>query len=242
VPAAAWTAGNGLKHRVQNRETLIISDHDPRLDAILSDNDRRRRRVFEGAGVASSWTLELPRDVNDLDYDAITDVRLTFSYQARYDPDLRARVLADLASLPALHERQRPLPLRWLFPDAFFSFYETGVLTFELDPSWFARSERDPKMLSVGLLAVTTPPARRDGIVLQVKAPGTAAAKVTTSADGTVDAAKLGGVAGKPATGAFRIELNAADNPAWVTPPGNLDLEAIDNLAVILGYSFTPRV
>jgi hypothetical protein len=242
VPSASWTNGNGLKHRVQNRETLIISDHDPRLDAILTDTDRRRRRVFEGAGVASSWTLELPRDVNDLDYDAITDVRLTFSYEARYDHDLHDRVLADLAALPALRERQRPLPLRWLFPDAFFSFYDTGVLTFRLDPQWFARSELNPKMLSLGLLVVTTPRARREDIVLKVKAPGTAEASVTTAADGTIDPADLSGVAGKSATGDFRIELDGADNPTWVTPEGKLELDAIDNAAVILGYSFTPRV
>jgi hypothetical protein len=242
VPSAAWTTGNGLKHRIQNRETLIISDHDPRLDAILTDPDRRRRRVFEGAGVASSWTLELPRNVNDLDYDAITDVRLTFSYEARYDRALHDRVLAELAALPALDERQRPLPLRWLFPDAFFSFYDTGVLTFELDPLWFPRSELDPKMLSLGLLAVTTPSSRRDGIVLKVKAPGTAEAKVTTAADGTVDAADLAGVAGKPATGEFRIALDAADNPTWVSAHGTLELDPTDNLALILGYSFNPRL
>jgi hypothetical protein len=240
VPSAAWTTGNGLKHRVQNRETLVLSDHDPRADAILTGTDRRRRRVFEGAGVASSWTLDLPPAVNDLDYDAVTDVRLTFTYEARYDAALRDRVLADLAALPSLNERQRPVPIRWLFPDAFFSFYETGVLELDLEPEWFPRSERDPKLQSLGLFVVTTPRARRGGITLAVKAPGTATQSVTTAADGTVDAADLANIDGKPATGTYRIELAAADNPDWVTN-GALDLDAVDNIALIVGYSFTPR-
>jgi hypothetical protein len=96
-------------------------------------------------------------------------------------------------------------------------------------------------MLSLGLLAVTTPSPRREDIVLKVKAPGTAEAKVTTVADGTIDPDDLAGVAGKPATGEFRITLDEADNPTWVTPDGALELDGIDNLALVLGYSFTPR-
>jgi len=240
VPSASWTTGTGLKHRVQNRETLVLSDHDVRLDAIVGDTDRRRRRVFEGAGVASTWTLDLPPAVNDLDYDAITDVRLTFTYEARFDSDLKARVLTDLAALPSLHERQRPVPLRWLFPDAFFSFYTTGVLEIELEPGWFPRPERQPTLQSLGMLVVTTPGDRRGGIVGSVKAPGLATTSVTTGADGTVDADDLAGVSGAPAAGVYRIEVTAADNPDWVTN-GALDLDAIDNIALILGYSFTPR-
>ena len=242
VPSALWSGSSGpVKHRVQNREAMVISDHDPRADAILVDSDRRRRRIFEGAGVASSWTLELPRDVNDLDYDAIVDVRLTVSYEARYDPDLRQRVLDDLATRPALYERQRPIPLRWLFPDAMFSFYETGILTFELDPGWFARSERDPQITDLGLLVATTPRARAEAVTLAVTAPGTPVVTVSTAGGGIVDGPALAAAAGGPATGAYRLELTAADNPSWVED-GRLKLDAIDNIAVILGYSFTARV
>ena len=93
---------------------------------IIVDSDRRRRRVFEGAGLASSWTLELPKEINTLDYEAIVDVRLTFTYQARFDPDMRARGPGRTGRAPQANQRQRPYPLRWLFPDAFFPFYELG--------------------------------------------------------------------------------------------------------------------
>ena len=238
-----WPAGSsGIKHRVQSRETLVISDYDLRSDAIVVDTDRRQRRVFEGAGLASSWTLDLPKDVNALDYQALVDVRLTFTYEARFDPGLRDTVLADLASRPQAHQRSRPLPLRWIFPDAFFAFYGSGALAFSLDRNDFSGTETDPRLAELSLVVVTTPLARSGGIKLKVSAPGKDAVTVTTAADGTVAVADLAALAagGGSALGAYRIELATADNPGWVTD-GRLDLGAIDNIALVLSYTFTPR-
>ena len=114
-------SGGTMKQRVQNRETQIVSDFDVRADALVDNPDRRQLGVFQGAGLASTWTLALPKDVNQqLDFNALVDVRLTFTYRARFDPDLRASVLAELAARPGIHARQRPFPLRWVFADAFF--------------------------------------------------------------------------------------------------------------------------
>lgn len=242
VPSSDWTAGNGngLKHRVQNRETLILSDHDRRSDAILIPGDNRRRTVFEGAGVCSSWTLDLPPSVNDLDYNGITDVRLTLTYEARFDPDLKDRVITDLAALPSIHERQRPVPIRWLFPDAFFRFLQSGIIEVELEPTWFPRSETKPALHSLGALVVTTPADRSQNITLKITPPQAAASTVTTGAGGIIDESAIGNVDGTAAAGPYTVALDAADNPSWVTG-GALDLGAIDNIALILDYSFTPR-
>jgi hypothetical protein len=241
LPAAASPPdATALKHRVQSRETLVLSDYDVRADALVVGADPRRRRVFEGAGVASAWTLELPRDVNELDYKALVDVRLTFTYEARYDPDLRAGVLAELAARPQAHERQRPFPLRWLFPDTFFSFYSSGVLGFALGQGDFAAMERDPVTNGLSLLVSTTPSSRAAGVVLLVGAPGKAPVTVTTGAYGTVAADALAAAVGGPAIGDYRVELDAADNPAWVVN-GTLALDAVDNVALVLSYSFTAR-
>jgi len=240
VPAAVVLPG-GVKHRVQNRQAQVISDFDPRADALMDEPDRRHRRIFEGAGLASAWTLDLPMDVNQMDYNSLIDVRLTFTYEARYDPDLRAAVLADLAGRPQIHERQRPIPLRWVFADAFFSFYATGILGFALGFGDFAAVETKPLLTGLSLVASTTPHPRAGGLVLTVTAPGAAAVKVTTAADGTVDAVALAAaVTGQSAIGDYRIAVDAADNPGWVTD-GVLDLTGIDNIALIVGYSFTPR-
>ncbi|WP_456844068.1 Tc toxin subunit A-related protein [Cellulomonas sp. P5_C6] len=250
VPSVLWpVGGNGVKHRVQNRESLVLSDYDRRLDALIVSPDPRRRAVFEGAGVASSWELDIPPAANDLDFAAILDVRLTFTYQARFDLDLRERVVAELEAAPAVHERQRPFPLRWLFADAFFSFYETGTLAVELGRGDFAATEDAPTLLSLGLTVASTPHAVAGGLVLRVAPPGRQPVTVTCDADGVVDsdafqaaltAAGQGAAIGSSALGPWSVQVTAADNPALVVD-GELDLDAVDNIALVLGYSFTPR-
>ena len=235
------SAGGALKHRVQNRETQIISDFDPRLDALVDSPDKRQLGVFEGAGLASTWTLSLPPDVNQLDFASIVDVRLTFTYRARFDPDLRTAVLTELASRPAAHARQRPFPLRWVFADAFFAFYSTGILDISLTRGDFAATETNPILTDLSLVVAATPHTRVAGIKLTVTAPGKPPVAVTTGTDGTVQAADVAAaVAGQPAIGAYRIALSGTENPSWVTN-GALDLGAIDNIALVVGYTYTPR-
>lgn len=239
TPSGGLTPG-AVKHRVQNRETLVLSDFDPRVDALLDHPDPRRLRVFEGAGVASAWTLDFPKDANELDFASIVDVRLTFTYTTRFDPDLKAAVVADLAARPGAHERTRPFPLRWVFADAFFGFYGTGILEVTLDQSAFSSTERNPVLKGLSLIATTTPAARADGIVLEVTAPGKAPVTVTTLADGTVDATALAAAVGGEARGDYRIAVPPAQNPTWFAA-GQPALDEIDNIALVLDYTFTPR-
>jgi hypothetical protein len=235
-------SGGAVKQRVQNSETQILSDFDVRADALVDRPDQRQLGIFEGAGLASTWTLALPPDVNELDFNTLTDVRLTFTYRAKFDPQLRATVLADLSSRPSVDQRQRPFPLRWVFADAFFSFYSTGTLAFSLSPSDFATTETKPVLTDLSLVVATTPTAKASGIALQVAAPGSAApVEVTTGADGTVPSADLAAaVTGQSAIGAYTIVVPSADNLGWITN-GVLDLDPIDNIALVVGYHFTPR-
>jgi hypothetical protein len=48
-------------------------------------------------------------------------------------------------------------------------------------------------------------------------------------------------LAGATAIGDYILTMTAPDNPALVKN-GALDLSAIANIALIIGYSFTPRV
>jgi hypothetical protein len=236
-----FASGATVKHRVQNRETQIISDFDVRADALVDKPDARQMGIFEGAGLASTWTLSLPQQVNEIDYNTIVDVRLTITYRAKYDPDLRTSVLTELASRPSINQRQRPFPLRWVFADAFFAFYNSGVLSFSLGTDDFSATETQPKLTDLSLVVAATPHSRVNGIKLRVSAPGSAPVTVTTAADGTIQATDLGSiVSGQSAIGDYRIELHAEDNPSWVVD-GKLVLDAIDNIALVVGYSFTPR-
>jgi hypothetical protein len=233
---------NGLKYRVQSKETLVLSDYAARVDSPLVTSDSRMLRVFQGAGVASSWQLDLPKAINDIDYGALTDVRLTFYYKARYDPDLHDAVLAKLAALPGSNARQRSLPTRWVFPDAFFHFQDTGNLGFSLRQSDFRGNETKPVITAIAVLVATDSSVPASNITLSLSTPTHAAIAGKTDADGIInsDVGAWVPLASGSALGDYQISLTAADNPQFVKG-GVLTLTPIVNVVLIFGYTFTPK-
>jgi hypothetical protein len=245
TPASAAAPGSsGIKYRVQPKETLILSDYSPRNDTGLIPQDLRIDRIFQGAGLVSTWRLELPRAINDVDYGALLDVRVTFDYKARYDPDLHDRVLNELASRPGVTHRQRGLPLRWIYPDAFFHFQDTGVLAFSQKTSDFRANETAPVITSVGVSVATEPGARAQGLTLRLTLPGKVGTAAPADANGQIDSGTAGSpwtpLVGGSALGDYVLTVSAADNPSLVNA-GKLDLSSIINIALVLEYSFTPK-
>ncbi len=245
VPSAAWPANGspGVKYRIQSRETLVLSDYQARNDSLLFRDKPNMLRIFEGAGVASTWHLEIPRAVNDIDYGALTDVRLIFYYTARYDDTLKSRVLSHLASLPGVTERSRSLPLAWLYPDAFFHFQDTGTLNVTLANSDFPFNQKQPVLTDVALL-LTRPGASPAGITVSLATPGhPAAVSAVTDANGQVasgGASAFTPLATGSALGAYAIAVPQGANPALVKN-GVLDLSSIANVSLVFSYTFTPR-
>jgi hypothetical protein len=233
----------GLKYRIQPKETLIISDYSARQDSLLIQNDQRLLRIFQGAGLASTWRLEIPKAINDLDLNTVIDVRLTFYYKARYDPDLHDKVIAELNARPGLNARQRGIPLRWLYPDAFFHFQDTGDLTITLRATDFRRNEISPIITSVGVVVSVDGSIAASGISVALSTPTHAAVTAVTDATGTVlsdtPASPWKPLAAGTAVGPYTLAVTAADNPGLVKN-GKLDLSPIINVGLILGYSYTP--
>jgi hypothetical protein len=239
LPAALVPPGsNGLKYRVQSKETLVLSDYAARMDAPLVTQDARMLRIFQGAGVASSWQLRLPREINDIDYGALTDVRLTFYYKARFDPDLRDSVLAGLAGLPGINARQRSIPTRWVYPDAFFHFQDTRTLTFTLHQRDFRSNETNPILTSIAVLVGTDGSVPAGNLTVALGTPTHAPVSAKTDAKGIVnsDAGAWVPLAGGTALGDYQISMTAADNP-----PLAQSLRPIVNVVLIFGYTFTPK-
>jgi hypothetical protein len=242
TPAAsiADPSASGLKYRVQSRETLVLSDFFMRQDALLAPQDSRMTKIFEGSGLASTWRLELPKAINDIDFGALTDVRLTFYYKARFDPDLHDRVLTELAARPGIHERQRAIPLRWIYPDAFFRFQDSGELRITLRKGDFRRNERDPVLTDIGVQVVTDGTLSAAGLNIALSTPGNAVPMLAaTDANGAVLAgdAAWTPLIGSSAVGDYSVGLQMASNPTLAA----LDSFApVVNIALILGYSFTP--
>ena len=103
--------------------------------------------------------LDLPPEVNDLDYRAITDVRLTLTYEARFDPDLEDRVIADWRRCPRCTSGNGRCRCAGCSPTP------SSVLRYRhssrrSDPPSSHAAKRDPTLHSLGLIVVTTPRAR----------------------------------------------------------------------------------
>jgi len=75
---------------------------------------------FEGSGVASQWTFELPRAANAIDFANIADVLLTIDYTALYSSAYRQQVAQQLGSSV---QADRAYSLRYDFPDVWYDLH-----------------------------------------------------------------------------------------------------------------------
>ena len=244
LPSDIATPANPSKVRIQNSDTLILSDYDPSVDPSLDSATGNQLGIFEGAGVASTWTLSLPQQLNNINYAALTDVVLTFLYETRFDPQLVPVVLSQLASRPGFYDRERAIPLAWLYPDLFYGFVSTGNLTLSLAASDFDFNQTAPVIAAVSLLLGMAPGTSAEGITLSLAAPGRATVTGVTDATGTITSQGAGSTwaaaSGGLAIGDWVISLPIASNPV-LAPGGVLNLSSLVNMVLVLDYSFTPR-
>jgi Tc toxin complex TcA C-terminal TcB-binding domain len=244
LPSDIATPATPSKMRIQSAETLVISDYDPTTDGVLDSTTGNQTGIFEGAGIASTWTLSLPPAVNDINYGTLTDVVLTVLYEARFDPQLVSTVISQLTSRPGYLNRERSIPLAWMYPDLFYTFVSTGTLTLTLGAPDFPMNQKSPVVTAVSLLVAMAPGTSASGITLSLTAPGKAAVSGKTDATGMVTSQGTGaawaGATGGSALGGWTLTLTAAANPS-LAPGGKLNLSALTNLVLVLDYSFTPR-
>jgi hypothetical protein len=244
LPSDIATPSSPSKVRIQSAETLVISDYDPSVDGVLDSTTGDQTGIFEGAGVASSWTLSLPRAINDINYGTLTDVVLTFLYEARFDPQLVQTVLSDLASRPGYYDREMAIPLAWMYPDLFYSFVSSGTLTLNLAASDFPLYQTNPTVSAVSLLASLATGTSSTGITITLAAPGKSAVTGVTDATGAISsqgtASSWAGATGGSALGNWTITLPVASN-AGLAPGGKLNLSSLVNLVLVIDYSFQPR-
>jgi hypothetical protein len=75
---------------------------------------------FEGLGVETQWTLELPRGNNRFDFDTIADVLLTIDYTAEYSEKYQADLRKAQSNVDV--DEDTAVPLRLQFPDLWYHF------------------------------------------------------------------------------------------------------------------------
>ncbi|MFE9174375.1 hypothetical protein ACFYNZ_33895 [Streptomyces kebangsaanensis] len=260
TPTDVWTndASSRLRRRIQPSETLVLSDYSRSADPTLAVGDGRQPGIFGGAGVIGTWRLDLPPAVNDLDYNLVTDILVTFTYEARFDYQLAGRVTEALASLPGAHHTQLGLPLRWLYPEAFFDIVNGRVATLHLGPADLPLNHTQATLTEFAVLVTTDPGHDPAGITMTVGFPGAGAAtSAATDAQGLASA----DTPGSPWADKLRRHLLGDWSIALAMPGPHPALPAaapvdtasadpappapgpapVANVTLLLGYTYTPR-
>lgn len=75
---------------------------------------------FEGLGVETQWTFELPRDCNRFNFDSIADIVMTIEYTADFSKELLQSQI-DAQSEREVYE-DVAIPLRLAYPDLWYHF------------------------------------------------------------------------------------------------------------------------
>lgn len=159
---------------------------------------------FEGLGVETQWTLELPRANNRFNLDTIADVMLTIEYTAEHSSIYERELRASRMGVDA--QEDAAIPLRLQFPDAWYHLknnrkdpsgvYSPFAFTFHLPRAIFAPNLEDSinvvhlTLLVSGNLSTAEQELVADGITIthqgvvlhkkNVPRPATAVASATT--------------------------------------------------------------
>lgn len=138
---------------IQSVVTSHVQNDSGMFEVNLNDD---RFLPFEGAGVISTWTLDLPKDLRQFDYDTISDVLLHIRYTARQGgTPLRDKAVDKLKTMIS-EATQSPLKrlfsLRYDFPNEWHRFSDevAGDLTITLHKDHF------PYMVSTRTISIDT--------------------------------------------------------------------------------------
>lgn len=112
---------------------------------------------FEGMGVDTNWTFELPRAANPIDYDTLFDVMLSIDYTALHSVELRDRVVKQL---PNQLISDRPFSVKRDLPDVWYELANgtgsSATFTLPVSLRHFPPGLIAPYMNEVALSARTT--------------------------------------------------------------------------------------
>ena len=234
------TPESGERTRVHTLDTMALSDFTVRGDALVYRQDPRMHGLFEGQGVATTWELDLPRRSNNLDYRLITDVRLVVYYNARFDSDLEQAVLTRPA-LPGELVHVRDLQLRYDFPEAWYSFLDTGTMALEVVPQLMPRNETNFKTEKVSLRLLAAEGTDVEGVPITLKLPGKAPVTMTTDVKGEIATAAGNPLAGKMGgafLGPWQLTVAPVAGSPLLGPDGKLDGRVLEQIVVVAQYTF----
>ncbi|MDF2629586.1 MAG: hypothetical protein K0R39_3417 [Symbiobacteriaceae bacterium] len=231
-----WKQGAGgwaKQNRVLPAERMVLSSYQYRRDFTVFQPSDEMLDLFENLGPQGNWTLELPRSANNLDYQAITDIKAVFYFDADYSPELAAHVKAFYG---AEDGRSLLLSARFHFPDQYFTLTADREAAFTLHPARFAYNHTNLRMNGIGVRLIGTDGAALAGQpVVVTRASDAMSISGVTDAEGKLlsDQATMAPFAAwKDATPAdtFTVALGAG-----------VDAEMVGDIQLFVDYLFTYR-
>jgi hypothetical protein len=231
-----WRQINGawIKHtRVLPADRLVLSSYEFRRDVTVFRPSEEMLELFENLSPQGNWRLDLPRSANNLEYEAISDVKLVLYFDAEFSEALAAHIKT---FYPPDGGRTLILSSRFHFPDQYFRLGADRKLAFSL-PQWrFAFNHAGNRVRGLAVRIVPKLAATAGGIALRVtRASDGSFVEAVTNAHGVVQ--------GDPTTmqpfGAWH-DTSAVDT-FTVSFGEEIDTSAISDVEFALDYRFTYR-
>ncbi|HLL77835.1 MAG TPA: hypothetical protein VK421_21440 [Pyrinomonadaceae bacterium] len=239
---------NKVKLRLQPRETMMLSNYSLKGDAVVFRPSEETSGVFEDGGVATAWTLEVPPDSNDLNYQSVSDIKLVLYYESYHDPLLEKAVRQ---ALPATGRWSRGFSLRFNHPDAFFLLIEQATTGFDIRAGDFPYNQLNVTVERLAVYVIPEAGFSAAGVEISVAKDAGGAATVTTGADGTVSsdpgdaAAVLNGFHEKSPVDHWTVALEPAANPQlFLEEPagsGVMRVQGIRDIILVVDYRYDVR-
>jgi hypothetical protein len=226
--------GGWAKHtRVMPVERMVLSSYQFRRDLAVFQPAEELLDLFENYAPQCDWTLELPRSGNNLDYEAISDVKLVMYLDADSSDAVAAHVKA---TYPATGGRATVLSARFQYPDEFFRLDTERSVDFAVTEGLFAANHEGLKLTAFGVRIIPTPGANVTGKAVVV----TRASDGSTAAAATDTRGAAQGAAGSMAPfGAWKDESPV---DTWRVALGEgVDAATIGDVQLFFTYAFSYR-
>jgi tetratricopeptide (TPR) repeat protein len=231
----------GIKMRLLQPETLLLSQYRIAADAVIFTPDVEMLGIFEHSPVSTSWLFELNPAANDIILNYITDIKLVLYYESFFDPNLKPKVLEELA-VEQTNAGRRTVALRYELFDEFFAFQDTGEVTFTLRSTMLPFYHMDPRVRELTFLIETDEGVAPGNLIVKVSTADGTAATQTTTADGALSTGgsnALNAFIGKPWLQEWKISIPVAENQARFD--AGFAWSQVQNIVMTTEYEFTPR-
>ncbi len=232
-----------VKVRQQKPEIQLLSLYDMRRDGFVFTLEDSVLELFENSGVASGWTLEIPPNSNDLNYGAISNIHVTYYYDAFYSKSIEHRVRAELAAA-ALYEHQLGFRLSAHFPDEFFALQDSGSVGLNLDNGYLPRNHTQSTIKECRIVIQTETGISAQNIVVSVTAQTQGITlDQTTDVNGMIatgsGTAAMNTLRGAALQDTWTVFFDPAKNAAAIA--AGFSWDKVTDIYQFVEYQYTPR-